>query len=970
MSSSQVNTTSGNAKQAPVEVADWNGLIRYVQFLCRNTDKKFKICMIDEEQEEIRIENKDEFDTNVKYAQDHGLKSLTLIVYIDDERKFDGIYHINKSKEVKVSKINIFPVDKLQHLQEHILVDKWYIPVKLDEALGVCLNAAIKLAQEGKLDKNVECKQFIETIVPDTFRKLQTSQSVFSWPREIQYGTFDMIELLVDLVGTRLRYPPAPITLLNTLAITFDTNTTFSQKHKDEQIPTRRIYKLDDEEFLRTNFNNQIGTYGWIQSFIQRLIAQNGLKNLRAQFEYINNSKATTTTAMEYNCLLKLFSKCYQCIEAHRFRSLFTRPIRQAIKYLLEAKKTNNESNTNLSELNETLIELCFNYEMNDEVSAILELSAVPKNDDILLLPAPIAPLITPLEQLTITKKSKNQDHYEQLAKDLNSLSMNNGDNERKNIKKQRTDEQVIIPICSRNHPTDCTTDDLLSSSEKRSLKRKHRREQQRHNAKKENKRSNTMSIKTYDRSNPDDILRFFGPMKTKISNLYDQLQTATCNGNLREVLKIEEKLKLLRPYSARFVADENTPDGTPMQPGQVFRKGWILLNDGSMPWSSDDIQLVNLADGIKVVKQPIIPVTAPHDRALITVDYMCANESGTYESKWILSYRHQTFGPMIWCSIEVGSSTVPKSTNALKETFEFVDVPLPACFDLSKAYSLTSSNCSPRSSFILPRSNSIDTQSEPLVDIFINSSSSDSDSFSTFVRSPSPVLTKPEESPLIELPFTYPNNNQERQPSPQLNQSMVFVDSVVTNIFSVAKQAGSTAKAIFHTLQATDETTQSVQRQQQQQQQQQTLVNTRNLNVDDFFEHVDYNETTNRNISLSNDPMEILIEMGFDNLEKNQLFFVLRNLTYINMLRLNSLLATYGTTSDKKNKSKHIQGPKDHEKYPPLRQRNEREPPRSIKLKPQEYFLFTVAFVAISALIIYNVFMSYYAYYSSNQDY
>ena len=50
-----------------------------------------------------------------------------------------------------------------------------------------------------------------------------------------------------------------------------------------------------------------------------------------------------------------------------------------------------------------------------------------------------------------------------------------------------------------------------------------------------------------YSSSNPDDILRFFGPMKIKIANLYDQLQTATCNGNIREVLKIEEKLKLLR---------------------------------------------------------------------------------------------------------------------------------------------------------------------------------------------------------------------------------------------------------------------------------------------------------------------------------------------------------------------------------------------------------------------------------------
>lgn len=107
---------------------------------------------------------------------------------------------------------------------------------------------------------------------------------------------------------------------------------------------------------------------------------------------------------------------------------------------------------------------------------------------------------------------------------------------------------------------------DLLSSSEKRSLKRKHRREQQRHATKKESKRSTPTAAKTYDRyviaiglqcvlvfasshsrSDPADILRFFAPMKVKIAALYDDLQTATCNGNLREVLKIEEKLKLLR---------------------------------------------------------------------------------------------------------------------------------------------------------------------------------------------------------------------------------------------------------------------------------------------------------------------------------------------------------------------------------------------------------------------------------------
>jgi hypothetical protein len=51
---------------------------------------------------------------------------------------------------------------------------------------------------------------------------------------------------------------------------------------------------------------------------------------------------------------------------------------------------------------------------------------------------------------------------------------------------------------------------------------------------------------------------------------------------------------------------------------------------------------------------------------------------------------------------------------------------------------------------------------------------------------------------------------------------------------------------------------------------QQQTLINTANSNVDDFFEHVEENEATSTNSVLSNDPLEILIEMGFANRGKN----------------------------------------------------------------------------------------------------
>ena len=48
-------------------------------------------------------------------------------------------------------------------------------------------------------------------------------------------------------------------------------------------------------------------------------------------------------------------------------------------------------------------------------------------------------------------------------------------------------------------------------------------------------------------------------------------------------------------------------------------------------------------------------------------------------------------------------------------------------------------------------------------------------------------------------------------------------------------------------------------------------MANTVNQNVDDFFEHVESDETANRNLTLSNDPMDILIEMGFCNRAKNQ---------------------------------------------------------------------------------------------------
>lgn len=184
------------------------------------------------------------------------------------------------------------------------------------------------------------------------------------------------------------------------------------------------------------------------------------------------------------------------------------------------------------------------------------------------------------------------------------------------------------------------------------------------------------------------------------------------------------------------------------MRPGETFRKSWILLNDGSMAWNNDDIRLVCLTETIEMLETPRIPIVAPHDRTTISVDLKCPLRPGLYESKWILSYRNRTFGPIIWCSIEVFAS-------------DFFDVPLPDCFDLSK-------------------------------------------------------------------PFLRPNSEPMSSSSPP---PLNFVDAVVTNFVSAAKHAGSTAKAIFNTLQA--------------------------------------NNVVER--KFSNEPMDLLVDMGFTDQDKNQ---------------------------------------------------------------------------------------------------
>lgn len=165
---------------------------------------------------------------------------------------------------------------------------------------------------QGKLDGNAECQQFIDAIVPEAFRKVNNAvldrcmhHSIRPFQPCLATNHFsrllmaarDPVRYLRHARTTRgsgrhvslpsncsyyiVEYTSHGLssTLVHTSCTTtppslqtFDTSTTFSQKHKDEPLPSRRVYTLNDEVFVRNS--SQKGSYGWLRSIIQRVSSQ------------------------------------------------------------------------------------------------------------------------------------------------------------------------------------------------------------------------------------------------------------------------------------------------------------------------------------------------------------------------------------------------------------------------------------------------------------------------------------------------------------------------------------------------------------------------------------------------------------------------------------------------------------------------------------------------------------------------
>ena len=107
--------------------------------------------------------------------------------------------------------------------------------------------------------------KFHDRILPEAFRKLLASHATQRWGQEIQEGVYDMLEIFIDLVVTRLNAEEklskegdakaavevVPHLMLRILASAFDLKTDWNVKNRHRSTRTRG--NRWDNPFISTN---------------------------------------------------------------------------------------------------------------------------------------------------------------------------------------------------------------------------------------------------------------------------------------------------------------------------------------------------------------------------------------------------------------------------------------------------------------------------------------------------------------------------------------------------------------------------------------------------------------------------------------------------------------------------------------------------------------------------------------------
>ena len=150
---------------------------------------------------------------------------------------------------------------------------------------------------EEKIDK--ECSKFLDTVMPEAFKKLLSSNATAKWNREIQEGIYNMLELFVDLIVVILPKDTTPdggtttwtytvqprhcTKILETLALAFDLDNDWNCKNKDQSPMGRwqpvgsnsgsdggqRRNRMEKADYALIH-DHVMNNYGWLCDMINR----------------------------------------------------------------------------------------------------------------------------------------------------------------------------------------------------------------------------------------------------------------------------------------------------------------------------------------------------------------------------------------------------------------------------------------------------------------------------------------------------------------------------------------------------------------------------------------------------------------------------------------------------------------------------------------------------------------------------
>lgn len=378
-----------------------------------------KIFLIDEEKEKILVKSKQEFDSNIqvnKFRLEKENLFVERTIFSVRSRTWLNFDHVSVLQRRTIfirgilsarAKSSSISIREIENARRESARRKMVHPCETGRTVGFVFESVDRIhpkptnkSRTREIYRNRSARNFQKgflIVVRSTrkrkasFVQLLNTSSVYTWPRDIQNGIFELIETLIDLVSIRIEWAPVPVSLLGILSLVkvenpfgrkkrtktgffvsqkiFDSTSAFGKRHRTKAFPSQRSYSLDDHEFLKQSDPTE--RFGWLKSFLQRVsrVFRAGDKFSKAfssvcvakrpdesaklvrsrrfdRFEEKRDGKSknlrrswkTLLLFKEFEILLRVFMNCSDCVNDEQFRRIFEVPVHRVSNFLKQQK--------------------------------------------------------------------------------------------------------------------------------------------------------------------------------------------------------------------------------------------------------------------------------------------------------------------------------------------------------------------------------------------------------------------------------------------------------------------------------------------------------------------------------------------------------------------------------------------------------------------------------------------------------